>query len=456
MSVTLGGWPNPEPDVEFTLYTPRDCNTVRCSCLRQPAGLNGNTLPKIRKTHDEATCPGMHHVATLLVATAGGVAWTLPNQPPLAPPPPAPSAQRAPPTLATFGISSPSPPLPALRSVLAKLAPLAASCTLALASSSGGGRASALLPLIVATLPGTEAGKRTKSHRQRSSEEAQIAINSRHGGRRKGGMTGDWCFRPAETYCIGGSHTPKAERVGRHICSVLGTHCHLTDGVWADNASAPSFFNRMRVPSQWRHTYSLKKLGILAAHYDAWGAMSAQGTSTSKEWVVVLEGADAMLNPLLSLGSAENMTRVVPLGLREALCSQAAVKRGLVYLGRCSNALKLPNATALYPDSCVEHQSLAAFEGKLTVASCTNTLCTHAYAIQRRVASDLYSNLFATYNVCSFHRCNTDRALDLYTKVVKKHPAAVVLHASNKRHVFKSYDGLFIQRKGGFMRAEHL
>ena len=143
-----------------------------------------------------------------------------------------------PPTLATFGISSPSPPLPALRSVLAKLAPLAASCTLALASSSGGGRASALLPLIVATLPGTEAGKRTKSHRRRSLAEAQIAINSRHGGRRKGGMTGDWCFRPAETYCIGGSHTPKAERVGRHICSVLGTHCHLTDGVWADNASA--------------------------------------------------------------------------------------------------------------------------------------------------------------------------------------------------------------------------
>jgi len=355
-------------------------------------------LPKIRKTHDEATCPGMHHVATLLVATAGGVAWTLPNQPPLAPPPPAPSAQREPPTLATFGISSPSPPLPALRSVL-----------------------------------------------------AQIAINSRHGGRRKGGMTGDRCIRPAETYCIGGSHTPKAERVGRHICSVLGTHCHLTDGVWADNASAPSFFNRVRVPSQWRHTYSLKALGTIAAHYDAWGAMSAQGTSTSKEWVVVLEGTDAMLNPLLSLGSAKNMTRVVRLGLKEALCSQAAVKRGLVYLGRCSNALKLPNATALYPDSCAEHQSLAAFEGKLTVASCTNTLCTHAYAIQRRVASDLYSNLFATYNVCSFHRCSIDRALDVYTKVVKKHPAAVVLHASNKRHVFMSYDGLFVQRKGGFI-----
>ena len=28
MSVTLGGWPNPEPHVEFTLYTPRDCNFV--------------------------------------------------------------------------------------------------------------------------------------------------------------------------------------------------------------------------------------------------------------------------------------------------------------------------------------------------------------------------------------------------------------------------------------------
>jgi len=313
-------------------------------------------------------------------------------------------------------------------------------------------KACCVLPLIVATLPGTEAGKRTKSHRQRlSAREAQIAINSSHGGRRKGSMTGDRCIRPAETYCIGGSHTPKAERVGRHICSVLGTHCHLTDGVWADNASAPSFFNRVRVPSQWRHTYSLKALGTIAAHYDAWGAMSAQGTSTSKEWVVVLEGTDAMLNPLLSLGSAKNMTRVVRLGLKEALCSQAAVKRGLVYLGRCSNALKLPNATALYPDSCAEHQSLAAFEGKLTVASCTNTLCTHAYAIQRRVASDLYSNLFATYNVCSFHRCSIDRALDVYTKVVKKHPAAVVLHASNKRHVFMSYDGLFVQRKGGFI-----
>ena len=82
------------------------------------------------------------------------------------------------------------------------------------------------------------------------------------------------------------------------------------------------------------------------------------------------------------------------------------------------------------------------------MASCTwNTLCTQAYAIQRRVASDLYSNLFSTYNVCSFHRCAVDRALDVYTKVIKKHPAAVVLHAVNKQHRFMSYDGLFIQRK---------
>lgn len=418
-----------------------DLPTLHASTSNEGSGCNAHLQLGVSTIHG-SVAGRILKLFALLAAATGGVAWTL------APPP---SPQRTPPALTAFGASPPPPPLPALRLVLAKLGPLAASCTLALASS-GGGRASALLPLIVATLPGTEAGKRTKSHRQRlSAREAQIAINSRHGGRRKGSMTGDRCIRPAETYCIGGSHTPKAERVGRHICSVLGTHCHLTDGVWADNASAPSFFNRVRVPSQWRHTYSLKTLGILAAHYDAWGAMSAQGTSTSKEWVVVLEGTDAMLNPLLSLGSAKNMTRVVRLGLKEALCSQAAVKRGLVYLGRCSNALKLPNATALYPDSCAEHQSLAAFEGKLTVASCTNTLCTHAYAIQRRVASDLYSNLFATYNVCSFHRCSTDRALDVYTKVVKKHPAAVVLHASNKRHVFMSYDGLFIQRKGGFI-----
>ena len=107
---------------------------------------------------------------------------------------------------------------------------------------------------------------------------------------------------PAETYCIGGSHTRTAEGV-RQLCAVLGTRCHLTDGVWPDNASAPSLFNRMRVPSQWRHTYSHKAVGTTAAHFDAWGVISAQGTSTSREWVVVLEG-DAMLNPLLSRRSA--------------------------------------------------------------------------------------------------------------------------------------------------------
>jgi len=253
---------------------------------------------------------------------------------------------------------------------------------------------------------------------------------------------------PAETYCIGGSQQHMAD-----TAAVLGTRCHLIDGVWPDNASAPSLFDRMRIPPQWRHTYAHKPLGIFAAHFDAWGAISAQGTSISKEWVVVLED-DAMLNPLLrgskSLRSAKEVKRVVPLGLEEALCSRAAVERGLVYLGRCSNTLKLPNATALPPDSCAVHHSLAAFQGELTVASCTNTLCTQAYAIQRRVASDLYSNLISTYNVCSFHRCVVDRALDVYTKVIKKHPAAVVLHALNKQHKFMSYDGLFIQRKGKF------
>ena len=182
-------------------------------------------------------------------------------------------------------------------------------------------------------------------------------------------------------------------------------------------------------------------------HTSSRGVPSASRGDSSKEWVVFLED-DAMLNSLLPLGSAENVKHVVPMGLEEALCSRAAVKRGLVYLGRCSNSLKLPNATALPPDSCAEHTSLAAFEGNLSVASCTNTLCTHAYAIQRRVASDLYSNLFATYNVCCFHRCTVDRALDVYTKVIKKHPAAVVLHAPKKQHMFMSYDGLFIQRKG--------
>ena len=43
-----------------------------------------------------------------------------------------------------------------------------------------------------------------------------------------------------------------------------------------------------------------------------------------------------------------------------------------------------------------------------------------------------------------------DRALDVYTKVIRKYPAAVVLHAPKKRHVFMSYDGLFIQRKGRY------
>ena len=259
------------------------------------------------------------------------------------------------------------------------------------------------------------------------------------------------CSAPAETYVLAGSHTHKAAAAGRHLCSVLGTqHCHLTEGVWADNVSAPSLLNRMRVPSQWQHIYGLKQLGTLAAHFDAWGAISEQGRSSSEEWVVLLEGSDAMLNPLLPLGRAGNVKRVVPLALKEALCSRAAVKQGLVYLGRCSNTLKLPNATALPLDSCTEHHPLASFQGELTVASCTNTLCTQAYAIQRRVASDLYSNLFSTYNVCSFHRCSVDRMLDVYTKVIKKHPAAVVLHAPNKQHKFKSYDGLFIQRKGKF------
>ena len=254
---------------------------------------------------------------------------------------------------------------------------------------------------------------------------------------------------PAEVYVLGGSHTNKAAAAGRFLCSVLGTqHCHLTDGVWVNNISAPSLLRRMRAPPELQHTYGRKELGILAAHFDAWGAISEQGRSRSEEWVVILEGSDAILNPLLTLGSAEKVKRVVPLGLEEALCSRAAVQRGLVYLGRCSNSLKTPNATALPTDSCAEHNSLSAFKGKLTVASCTNTLCTHAYAIQRRVASDLYSNLFATYNICSFHRCNTDRALDVYTKVIKKYRAAVVLHAPQKRHVFMSYDGLFIQRKG--------
>ena len=256
---------------------------------------------------------------------------------------------------------------------------------------------------------------------------------------------------PAEVYVLGGSHTRKAAAAGRLLCSVLGTQqCHLTDGLWVDNVSAPSLLKRMRVPPELQHIYPPKKLGILNAHFDAWGAISEQGRSSSEEWVVFLEGSDAMLNPLLALGGAEKVKRVVPLGLEEALCSRAALERGLVYLGRCSNSLKLPNATALPPDSCAEHNSLSAFKGKLTVASCTNTLCTHAYAIQRRVASDLYSNLFATYNICSFHRCNTDRALDVYTKVIKKYRAAVVLHAPQKRHVFMSYDGLFIQRKGRY------
>ena len=267
---------------------------------------------------------------------------------------------------------------------------------------------------------------------------------------------GSACSAPAETYVLGGSHTHKAAATGRLLCSVLGTqHCHLTDGLWVDNVSAPSLLKRMRVPPELQHIYPLKKLGILNAHFDAWGAISEQGRSSSEEWVVFLEGSDAMLNPLLTLGRAEKVKRVVPRGLKEALCSRAAVQRGLVYLGRCSNSLKLPNATALPPDSCAEHTSLSAFGGKLTVASCTNTLCTHAYAIQRRVASDLYSNLFATYNICSFHRCNTDRALDVYTKVIKKYRAAVVLHAPKKQHVFMSYDGLFVQRKGRYRKGRY-
>ena len=53
---------------------------------------------------------------------------------------------------------------------------------------------------------------------------------------------------------------------------------------------------------------------------------------------------------------------------------------------------------------------------------------------------------------------NTSRpspvALDVYTKVIKKHPAAVVLHALNKQHKFMSYDGLFIQRKGTCKRQK--
>ena len=163
---------------------------------------------------------------------------------------------------------------------------------------------------------------------------------------------------PAEVYVLGGSHTRKAAAAGRLLCSVLGTQqCHLTDGLWVDNVSAPSLLKRMRVPPELQHIYPPKKLGTLNAHFDAWGAISEQGRSSSKEWAVFLED-DAMLNSLLPLGSAENVKHVVPMGLEEALCSRAAVKRGLVYLGRCSNSLKLPNATALPPDSCAESTPL--------------------------------------------------------------------------------------------------
>ena len=91
---------------------------------------------------------------------------------------------------------------------------------------------------------------------------------------------GSACSAPAETYVLGGSHTHKAAATGRLLCSVLGTqHCHLTDGLWVDNVSAPSLLKRMRVPPELQHIYPLKKLGILNAHFDAWGAISAQGTS---------------------------------------------------------------------------------------------------------------------------------------------------------------------------------
>ena len=97
---------------------------------------------------------------------------------------------------------------------------------------------------------------------------------------------------------------------------------------------------------------------------------------------------------------------------------------------------------------CRGHQPLHAVIADAAAARVAPARC-HPARPCIRVASDLYSNLFATYNICSFHRCASDRALDVYTKVIRKYPAAVVLHAPKKRHMFMSYDGLFIQRKGG-------
>ena len=130
-----------------------DLPTLHASTSNEGSGCNAHLQLGVSTIHG-SVAGRILKLFALLAAATGGVAWTL------APPP---SPQRTPPALTAFGTSPPSPPLPALRLVLAKLGPLAASCTLALASS-GGGRASALLPLIVATLPGAEAGKRRKPH----------------------------------------------------------------------------------------------------------------------------------------------------------------------------------------------------------------------------------------------------------------------------------------------------
>ena len=262
----------------------------------------------------------------------------------------------------------------------------------------------------------------------------------------------DVCAAPAEAYCLGGADTSEARSLGGQLCASLGMQqCHLTHGIFVSNVTSLEIYELLRVPAWWRPTLSLKELGIVSSHLKAWGQISRNGTSSSEEWVVILECTDAMLNPHMCHG--KQVPAVLRRGLEEALCTRAAMERGLVYLGRCSNQLSRPNATVGPPDSCISHHSLKAFQGKLAVASCTNTLCTHAYAIQRRVASDLYVNLFsrAGYDVCSHHRCSSDRALDFYTRTIKRRAGAVVLHALAKEHRFWSYDGLFFQRKGPWL-----
>lgn len=245
------------------------------------------------------------------------------------------------------------------------------------------------------------------------------------------------CSVPLHTYVIGARDSQK--KTFREVCRTLGTQCHFVPGFFphanTDRELIRSLEDALSIPLNSYHSHS--DLGRTFVHVDVWKHASDFGQSESREWVVILE-ADAILNPFVHNYYAAS----IKAGLKEFFCR--ANSQGLVYLGRCpSTGSGVENATKLPRDVCVNSSALDGFENSLSSAQCVNTLCSHAYAVRRNVAADLYVNLYFKHNVCSVHRCSVDWALVWYMQnVLKQTP--MVLHSASQ---FDSFDGLFVQRE---------